>query len=220
MTLRYEQKQPSAAVTKAEAAAAPQGSLVFARPDSAATHGCAHLKANLPGGPSPAAAGREAAETALSAPAAWTGPRAGWRPAGKKRRKKWNMWSKKGEVVSVLDDESSACSTPCVFCALNTRYSRYLSLTLLMRLSLMCRSCCCASCMCRRFWRTSPFPSMALCKASTHHCKNKAEQQQEKRPRKSMLIKAHADAGGLTCCAFPRVRRAVVRGGLRNGRLV
>lgn len=84
-----------------------------------------------------------------------------------------------------------------------------------MRLSLMCRSCCCASCMCRRFWRTSPLPSMALCKASTHHCKT-----QPRKPRKTLLIKAHADAGKLTCCAFPRVRRAVVRGGLRNGRLV
>lgn len=38
-------------------------------------------------------------------------------------------------------------------------------LTLLMRLSLMCRSCCCASCMCKRFWRTSPLPSIALCKS-------------------------------------------------------
>lgn len=130
--------------------------------------GCAHLKGSLQGGPSPAAAGREAAETTLSAPAAWTGPRAGWRSAGREEEEEEEHHVKqKGkklfkENVFILGYESetrsSACSPGSVYIQI--------FLTLLMRLSLMCRSCCCASCMCRRFWSTSPFPSMALCKAN------------------------------------------------------
>lgn len=85
-------------------------------------------------------------------------------------------------------------------------------LTLLMRLSLMWRNCCCASCMCRRFWSTRPFPSMALCRASREMCPKNTSSAANK--------SARAGGGKWTCCAFPRVRRAVVRGGLRNGRLV
>lgn len=40
----------------------------------------AHLWASLPGGLSPAAPDLEGAETRPSASAAWTGPRADWRP--------------------------------------------------------------------------------------------------------------------------------------------
>lgn len=50
---------------------------------------------------------------------------------------------------------------------------RHRCLTLLMRLSLMCRSCCCASCICKRFWRTRPLPSSALCwvkEIKNHSC--------------------------------------------------
>lgn len=43
----------------------------------------------------------------------------------------------------------------------------------------------------------------------------------KKKTTQMALMKAHEHADGKpTCCAFPRVRRAVVRGGLRNGRLL
>lgn len=41
----------------------------------------------------------------------------------------------------------------------------------------------------------------------------------DKHAKRNEKAPAQAD-GKRTCCAFPRVRRAAVRGGLRNGRLV
>lgn len=65
--------------------------------------------------------------------------------------------------------------------------------------------------MCKRFWRTSPFPNIAFCRVK----------------EKDIRIHTHTHTKqfrdlevSVTWCAFPSVSRAVVRGGLRNGRLV